>query len=252
MAVAFVGGGDEDLGEVLAADPVGAADGADLDEVGAGAVVAEGDDVVAEGGGLAGDFEVLHDGEVVFGEVDNGPAAAGDEDEEVGGLGVAVVGGAGDGLGVDGEGDGGGEEGFGDEGGGELGVAIVAAGELHVGGAAGEEGVDLGGGFAGGVEVGGGGLGEGLGFGGGRERGAFGDGGLLFGDWGGFFGGGLGEDGGTGFGFGDGFAERGLEGLFGWGRGLGHIILVWELMASVVGLGGICRCFLVGKRHENP
>jgi hypothetical protein len=155
---------------------------------------------------------VLHDGEVVFGEVDDGPAAARDEDEEVSGLGVAVVGGAGDGLGVDGEGDGGGEEGFGDEGGGELGVAIVAAGEFHVGWAAGEEGIDLGGGVAGGVDVGVGELGECFGSGRGfrGERGAFGDGSR-------FFGGGLEEDGRAGLGIGDGFAEGSLEWLFGGG-----------------------------------
>lgn len=103
LALAVVGGGDEDLGEVVAGAPGGAIDGLDLEEVGAGADVAEGGDVVAEGGLLAGDFEVLHQGEVIFGEIGDGPAGAADEDEDVGGMGVAIGGGSGGGLGGDGE-----------------------------------------------------------------------------------------------------------------------------------------------------
>lgn len=104
LALAIVGGGDEDLGEVMAGAPGGAVDGLDLEEVGAGADVAERGDVVAEGGLLAGDFEVLHQGEVIFSEIGDGPAAAADEHEDVGGMGVPIGGGTGGGLGGDGQG----------------------------------------------------------------------------------------------------------------------------------------------------
>lgn len=103
LALAVVGGGDEDLGEVVAGAPGGAVDGLDLEEVGAGADVAEGGDVVAEGGLLAGDFEVLHQGEVIFGELGDRPAAAADEDEDVGGMRVAIGGGTCGGLGGNGQ-----------------------------------------------------------------------------------------------------------------------------------------------------
>lgn len=106
LALAVVGGGDEDLGEVMAGAPRGAVDGLDLEEVGAGADVAEGGDVVAEWGLLAGDFEVLHQGEVIFGEIGDGPAAAADEHEDVGGMGVAIGGGSSGGLGGNGQRDG--------------------------------------------------------------------------------------------------------------------------------------------------
>jgi hypothetical protein len=104
LALAVVGGGDEDLGEVVAAAPWGAVDGLDLEKVGAGADVAEGGDVVAEGRLLAGDFEVLHQGEVIFGQICDRPTAAADEHEDVGGMGVAIGGGASRGLGGNGQG----------------------------------------------------------------------------------------------------------------------------------------------------
>lgn len=103
LALSIIGGGDEDLGEVMAAAPGGTVDGLDLEQVGTGTDVAEGGDVVAEGGLLAGDFEVLHQGEVIFGEIGDGPAAAADEHEDVGGMGVAIGGGTGGGLGGDGQ-----------------------------------------------------------------------------------------------------------------------------------------------------
>ena len=71
---------------MMAAAPWGTIDGFDLEKVGTGADVAEGGDVVAEGGLLAGHFEVFHQGEVIFGQLGDGPAAAADEHEDVGGV----------------------------------------------------------------------------------------------------------------------------------------------------------------------
>ena len=86
LALAVVGGRDEDLGEVMATAPWCAIDGLDLKEVGTGADIAEGGDVVAEGSLLAGHFEVLHEGEVILGQVGDRPAAAADQDQDVGGM----------------------------------------------------------------------------------------------------------------------------------------------------------------------
>ena len=88
---------------MMAGAPGGAVDGLDLEEVGPGADIAEGGDVVAEGGLLAGHFEVLHEGEVIFGQICDRPTTAADEHEDVGGMGVAIGGGTCRGLGGNGE-----------------------------------------------------------------------------------------------------------------------------------------------------
>lgn len=86
----------------MAAAPSGTVDGLYLDEVGTGADIAERSDVVAEGGLLPWHLKVLHEREVVLGEVCHGPAAAADENEDVGGMGVAIGGSASRGLGREG------------------------------------------------------------------------------------------------------------------------------------------------------
>ena len=86
LALAIIGRGDEDLGEVMAAAPWGTIDGLDLKQVGTGADVAERGDVVAKGSLLSGHFEILHQGEVIFGQIGDRPAAAADKDQDVGGM----------------------------------------------------------------------------------------------------------------------------------------------------------------------
>jgi hypothetical protein len=61
-----------------------------LEEVGTGADVAEGSDIVAERSLLAGHLEVFHEGEIVLREIGLGPAAAADEGEDICRMGIAV------------------------------------------------------------------------------------------------------------------------------------------------------------------
>lgn len=86
LALAIIGRRDEDLSEVVAAAPWGTIDGLDLKQVGTGADIAERGDVVAEWSLLSGHFEILHQGEVILGQISDWPAAAADKDQDVGGM----------------------------------------------------------------------------------------------------------------------------------------------------------------------
>ena len=76
---------------MVARAPWGTVIGLCLEQVGSGAGVAEGGNITAEAGGLAGRFKVLHECEVVAAELDDGGAATGDDDEDVGRVGVTVT-----------------------------------------------------------------------------------------------------------------------------------------------------------------
>lgn len=79
---------------MMTATPRGAVDWLHLKQISAGADIAEGGDVVAKRGLLSRHLEVLHQCEMILGEVRDRPASAADEHENVGGMRVAIGGGA--------------------------------------------------------------------------------------------------------------------------------------------------------------
>lgn len=81
-------------------------DGFGLEEVGSCSGIAEGADAVAEGGDLPRNFEVFHEREMVFVQFGDRPAGAGDNDQEIGRVGVAIGREALGGLDADGQRDG--------------------------------------------------------------------------------------------------------------------------------------------------
>ena len=64
---------------MMAATPWGTIDGLNLKQVGTGARVAERGDVVAEWSLLTWHFEILHQGEVIFGQIRDRPTTAADK-----------------------------------------------------------------------------------------------------------------------------------------------------------------------------
>lgn len=103
LTLAVVGGRNENLRQMMTGAPGRSIDRLHLKEVSTCADIAEGGDVVAEGSLLAGHLEILHQREVVLGELCHGPAAAADEHKDVGGMRVATGGGSCGSLGGDGE-----------------------------------------------------------------------------------------------------------------------------------------------------
>lgn len=90
LSLPVIGGRHQNLGHVMPAAPGGTIDGLDLEEVGSRADIAEGGDVVAEGGLLAGHFKVLHDCEIILRQVGHRPTEATDQHQNVRRVGVAV------------------------------------------------------------------------------------------------------------------------------------------------------------------
>ncbi len=62
-----------------------------LQEVGSCPCVAEGSDVAAEACGLTGHLKMLHEGEVITVQFNDRRAAAGDNDQDVGRVGIAIA-----------------------------------------------------------------------------------------------------------------------------------------------------------------
>lgn len=94
LALAVVRRGDKNLRQMMTRTPGSTIDGLHLQQVGTGADISEGSDVVAEWSLLPGNLEVLHEGEVILRQIGDGPAGAADEHENVRGVRVAVRGGS--------------------------------------------------------------------------------------------------------------------------------------------------------------
>ena len=92
LALLIFGIGDEELAQMMPGTPGRAVDRAGLKQIGTGPGIAKRGDAVAEGGHLTGDLKVLHEGEVIFVQLCHRPSGAGDNDQQIGRLGIAIGG----------------------------------------------------------------------------------------------------------------------------------------------------------------
>lgn len=77
---------------MMPAAPSSTAAGPGLQQIGPRARIAKAADAIAEGCLLPRHIKVLHEGKVVFVQLRDRPACAGDDDQDIGGLGVAIGG----------------------------------------------------------------------------------------------------------------------------------------------------------------
>ena len=84
-------GGNQQLPQMMTTAPGGSVVGSGLEQVGPGARIAEGRDVIAEAGRLTGHLKMFHESEVILRQLSDRRATTGDDDKDISRVRVAIA-----------------------------------------------------------------------------------------------------------------------------------------------------------------